>query len=250
MEFARYRECLTADFAALRAAAAGVAPERAVPSCPGWSVTDLVAHVAEVYLHKVESMRRGEFPEPWPPDRPDEPPLDLLDRAYAQLTAEFDARPPGQATAHWYDPDPTVGCLLRRMSQETVIHRVDAELAAGEAVTPVPADLALDGVDEALQVVLGFLSQTWPQAFGDLPDAGESPPVRILADDRSWLLTPTPKGVVVTADAAVRAAATVSGDAQSMLLWLWGRADDTAVTATGDPATLTTLRGLLREATQ
>jgi uncharacterized protein (TIGR03083 family) len=250
MEIARYRECLASEFGTLRAAVAGADPQRPVPTCPGWSMADLVGHVAEVYLHKVECMRRGEFPEPWPPERPAEPPLALLDRAYAQLTIEFDARRPSEATAHWYEPDPTVGCLVRRMAQETVVHRVDAQRAAGTEVTPVAADLARDGVDEALLVVLGFLSRTWPEAFDDLPRSGESPPVRIVADDTPWLLTPTPKGVLVTIDGTAGAAATVAGDARDMLLWLWGRVDDTAVAASGDPAALSQLRGLLREATQ
>lgn len=254
MDVARLRECLATNFAALRSATADVVdPQRPVPSCPGWSVADLIGHVAEVYLHKVESMRRGEFPEPWPPDRPDEPPLALLDRAYAQLTGEFDTRPPEARTAHWYDPDPTVGCLARRMAHETVVHRVDAELATSAAVTPIPTDLALDGVDEALQVVLGFLSRTWPEAFGDLPESGEAPPVRVRAGDATWLLTPTSKGVSVTTgpDAArPAAAATVRADAQSMLLWLWGRANDSAVSTSGDRVALDRLRGLLHEATQ
>jgi len=43
------------------------------------------------------------------------------------------------------------------MAQETVIHRIDAELAAGLPVTPVPADLAgghlaAEGGDDAVQL--------------------------------------------------------------------------------------------------
>jgi hypothetical protein len=36
------------------------------------------------------------------------------------------------------------------MAQETVIHRVDAELAAGAPVAVIPGDLAADGIDELL----------------------------------------------------------------------------------------------------
>lgn len=254
MEMTRYRECLTADFARLRAAVADVDAKDPVPSCPGWAVSDLVTHVAEVYLHKTESMRRGAFPEPWPPDLSGEEPLPLLDRSYAQLLTEFDARPASEPTAHWYEPDPTVGCLLRRMAQETVIHRVDAELAAGAQVTPVPADLALDGVDEILIVMLAYMSRTWPQAFADLPGegAGDAAPALLEAGGRRWRLTPTSGGVTVTGAGAGtgEAAVTVSADPQQLLLWLWGRADDAAVTIAGDPAELARLRGLLHEAAQ
>ena len=34
-----------------------------VPSRPGWTVADLVRHVAQVYLHKGAPMRTGEEPE-------------------------------------------------------------------------------------------------------------------------------------------------------------------------------------------
>jgi hypothetical protein len=36
------------------------------------------------------------------------------------------------------------------MAQETVIHRADAELAAGAPVAVIPGDLAADGIDELL----------------------------------------------------------------------------------------------------
>lgn len=250
MEHARFRECLAADFALLRAAAVGAPTDSPVPHCPDWHLTDLVGHLAEVYLHKVESMRLGRFPEPWPPEPTGEEPLARLDRALAELLAEFDARPPAERTAHWFEPDPTVGCLLRRMAQETVVHRVDAEAAAGGLVAPIPHDLALDGVDEVLEAVLSYLSRRWPEAFTDLPSDGDLPPVRVQAADRGWLLTPTAKGVMVTAGGSGPVAATVAGSPQPMLLWLWGRGAEDTVTTTGDPAALARLRGLLREASQ
>src|SRR5258708_3724435 len=70
----------------------------------------------------------------------DEPPLELLDRAYAALSAEFAARRPEDHTFTWYDPDQTVGFWIRDMAQETVIHRVDAELAAGRPIAAIPGD--------------------------------------------------------------------------------------------------------------
>jgi hypothetical protein len=47
-------------------------------------------------------------------------------------------------------PDQTVGFWIRRMAQETVVHRVDAELAAEVAPGAIPDDIALDGIDEFL----------------------------------------------------------------------------------------------------
>ncbi len=51
------------------------------------------------------------------------------------------------------------------MAQETVIHRVDAELGAGASIAPIPADLAADGIDELLVAFVEFGTTTWPDEF-------------------------------------------------------------------------------------
>ena len=127
MENQRLLECLQADYTRLRDVASAADLTAKVPSCPEWTVADLVEHVSMVYLHKVECMRLGSAPDPWPPegvDRSD--PVALLDRSYAALSEEFASRPPQAHAFTWYEPDQTVGFWIRRMAQETVIHRVDA----------------------------------------------------------------------------------------------------------------------------
>src|SRR5438270_1932777 len=141
-------------------------------------------------------MRQGKFPRPWPPEVTG-PSLDLLDREYAQLTAEFAARKPDEETITWYDPEQTVGFWIRRMAQETVIHRVDAELALGEQLAEIPDDLALDGIDEVLERFLAFESVEWHEDFTGLPDTA-LPPVLVRAGEGSWLVRAVPEGVTVT----------------------------------------------------
>src|SRR6201992_1927777 len=169
MEDSRFLQCLAADYGDLRDAASAAELTATVPSCPGWTVSDLVRHLAEVYLHKATLMHtgvnRGECP---PPPLPAEAPLAALGRAYGALRAEFRTRGAGQAAPTWYGPDQTVGFWIRRMAQETVIHRIDAELAAGLPVTPVPDDLAADGVDEVLKRMLAYGSVHLPGAFAPL----------------------------------------------------------------------------------
>src|ERR1700753_1153554 len=136
MDSSRYLESLAADFALLRAAATadGAGGLNApVPTCPGWTVTDLVRHVGEVYLHKTLALRLGDFPgeQDWPSDLEALPPLELLDRTYAGLTAELTSRAPDSPAPSWYRPEPTVAFWMRRMAQETLIPRRDAELAPG-----------------------------------------------------------------------------------------------------------------------
>ncbi len=95
----------------------------------------------------------------------DEEPAALLDRSYAGLRREFATRRPADPASTWYGPDQTVGFWIRRMAQETVIHRIDAELGTGQPVAPVPADLAVDGIDELLKVFVAYSVTEWASYF-------------------------------------------------------------------------------------
>lgn len=243
MEYAKY---LAADATRLRAAAGDLTAS--VPTCPDWTVADLVRHVAEVYLHKTECMRRNARPEDWPPDLSGEEPLALFDRAYAALSAEFAARSPESPAWTWYAPEQNAGFWLRRMAQETVIHRVDAELAAGVPASQVPDELALDGADEVLERFLGYGSRTWKEDLGGLLDDLDGRAVRISAGDRTWVAALTKDGVWVADHGD--SAASVSAAPQPLLLWLWRRAGDEVVTIDGDQALVAKLRALLGAVTQ
>lgn len=237
---------LDADFRRLASVCAGQADAK-VPTCPEWTIDDLVRHVAMVYLHKAECMRLNAFPKPWPPDHSAEPALPLLERAYADLTAEFAARAPSSPAATWFDPDQTVGFWIRRMAQETVIHRIDAELAAGADSLPIPDDLALDGVDELLKIFLAWPSRKWPDEFAEPLAAGPGA-VGVTAGLTRWLVKWNPSGV----DAEISdepSAAAVSGSPEAVLRWLWRRADG-GVRIDGDQAQVEQMRQLLRAATQ
>src|ERR1700761_5538801 len=165
MESARYLSCLQSDYMRMREVVQGHY-SLPVPTCPDWTVADLVRHLGQVYLHKVELMRTGKQPESWPPaEFADTDPVQLLDRGYNALTREFSARQPADATMTWYGPEQTVGFWIRRMAQETLIHRIDAELACGMLVSPVPEDLSIDGIDELLTIFLGWSFTQWPEEF-------------------------------------------------------------------------------------
>ena len=221
-----------------------------MPSCPGWTVDDLVRHVAEVYLHKTECIRQGTFPRPWPPDLSAEPPLTVLDRAYQELTGQFAALSPQAPAATWFEPEQTVGFWIRRMAQETVIHRVDAELAAGAPIGPIAEDLAVDGIDEVLERFLAYGSHRWVEDFKpSLPDH-ELPPVLVATDGYGWLVRATPEGASIEiATPRAEAPATVSGDPVPLLLWLWRRRAE-GVDLDGDGELIERLRALLHDATQ
>ncbi|MEU7859105.1 maleylpyruvate isomerase family mycothiol-dependent enzyme [Nonomuraea sp. NPDC049141] len=253
MDATRLMACLAEEYALLRAAVRAAPDAAPVPSCPGWTTADLVAHVTEVYLHKAETMLRGEWPEPWPPDLSGEEPLAALERSYAELVAEFAARTPDEHALTWYEPDQSVGFWIRRMAQETVIHRVDAELAAGLPVTPAAGDLALDGVDEGLKVMLAYDFARYPEDFAEaVPDDPKGAVIAVVGGERAWLVRPSPTEVVVedeTADRAVEQAETVvSGSPDELLRWVWGRGGEVSVT--GNPGHAAYLRKLVSLATQ
>jgi uncharacterized protein (TIGR03083 family) len=248
MEKVRFLECLAADEARLRDVA-GRGLDAAVPSCPGWTVTDLVRHVAEVYLHKAECIRTGVKPSTWPPDLSGEEPLPLLDRAYAELVEQL-ASDPSSPAYTWYGPDQTVGFWVRRMAQETVIHRVDAELAAGEPVASIPADLAVDGIDEVLDLFLAYDTQEYSAEFGPALAESDGRTMAVHSGDARWSVRPTPAGVLVSRDVADEPGAFVDGDPQGVLLWLWGRVGDDAVKINGDEGLIDRVRELLKDATQ
>jgi len=254
MESSRYLACLAADYELLRDAASSVALDKPVPSCPEWTVADLVAHTGEVYLHKATVMRDGKWPDPWPSDHQPADPFALLDLGYREVTAEFAARPAQESSLTWFPPEQTVGFWIRRMAQETVVHRMDAQLAAGEACTPAPDDLAVDGVDEVLKRFLAYGSVAWPDEYATVEGdhlAGDdgADTIVVTAGEVSWTVRPTPRSVAVTdgRDDAARARVFAAPDA--VLSWLWGRASDDVVTAAGDPEWIAYLRRLLAATT-
>jgi uncharacterized protein (TIGR03083 family) len=246
-DFPRFRECLEADYGRLREVAARDLTAQ-VPSCPGWDVAELVRHTGAVYLHKVQGMREGAEPESWPPAGVnDKDPIEVLDWGYKDLIAEFEARDPSEKTGTWFPGDQTVGFWIRRMAQESVIHRVDAELALHETIAPIPDDLAIDGIDEVLVCFLELASTAYRQYFTSLDNAdGRS--VHIATGGASWNAQIAKDGVHISKDGD--ADATISGSPADVLLWLWGRAPDEAVQRDGDAALIADFRSHLKTATQ
>lgn len=224
MDNPRFLDCLAADYARLRDVAEGNLAA-AVPTCPGWTVADLTEHVGMVYLHKVAAMREGGEREPdWPPQTlPEEEPLALLDRGYAELRAEFAARKPGDPGGTWYGPDNTVGFWIRRMAQETVIHRIDAEIAAGQPVAAVPDDLAVDGIDELLKVFVAYGVAEWGDYFTDILAGSPGWVYAVRADGAAWQVRAGPARFTVQDGGGQPADVTVSGGPAAVLRWAWNR---------------------------
>ncbi|WP_420035605.1 maleylpyruvate isomerase family mycothiol-dependent enzyme [Streptomyces sp. cg28] len=254
---ARYLDCLAADFDRLRSVATATDPGATVPSCPDWTVAELVRHVGQVYVDKTHAIREGAESE-WPPKgTADAEPFALLDRAYADLREELTTRDPADPAGGWYAPDQTVGFWIRRMAQETVIHRIDAELAAGTEVAPVPEDLAVDGIDELLKVFTAYAVSEWPDYFTDTLADSPARTVDIHAlgtKAAAWRVTIAPARFTVedgTGDAPTDL--TLSAAPPALLRDLWNRRatdEPSRLTASGPEEALTQLRACLTTATQ
>ena len=121
------------------------------------------------------------------------------------------------------------------------MHRADVQSAFG-AVTPVDAELAVDGVEEVLVMMLA----------GDWSDDVQSASTgtgAVAVDDKAWRVGMSPDQVTV-GDATGDAEARVTGEPSDLLLWLWGRGPESSLQVTGDRAVARRLRERLALATQ
>jgi uncharacterized protein (TIGR03083 family) len=212
-----------------------------VPSCPGWTVETVLRHVATVYLHKVEILRLGELPDPWPPNLDDRDALELYDEASVAVVTALEAAGTELATWTFSPEDKTSAFWYRRMALETAVHRVDAELAH-KVVTPVDGELALDGIDEVLTLMLG--GPWWEEGDTEYPvDAT----IRITSEGRSWTVRLDATSATVTAGADGDVDAEVFGDAPEIFLWLWGRGELDLAQSAGDDDTTVEFRARVAE---
>ena len=249
----RYLELLQADGERLSAVARSSDLDAAVPTCPGWTVRDAVAHTAEVYQHKIACMRLQRRPEQseWAHEAPGGDVVGWFDAGLKTLLDELRTRGPEAPAYTWWPPEQTVGFWYRRMAQETAVHRFDVESGTRE-LTPVADDLAVDGVDEVLVLMLS--SEDWTDLEPDdwagvSPEAGAGRSIAVRTGDSAWRVTLRPDRVDVLPD-SVDGDALVTGEPSEVLLWLWGRRPDEAVRFGGDQGAIRALRDRISVATQ
>lgn len=240
---ARYLQLLAAD-GALLAKVAERDGSAAVPSCPGWVVRDVVRHTAQVYEHKIACVALGgPKPDPWPPAWPADPAsLDWYQDALGRVLTMLRTTDPAAPAWTWRGANRTAGFWVRRLTLETAVHRVDVELAFGEP-TAVDRELAIDGIDELLDLML---AGDW----SDDPQPELTGAVAVATPGRTWTIRMTADRIDVADTAPADVTATVWAEPSALLQWLYGRAGDHVVAVTGDPTTATKLRKRLALATQ
>ena len=230
------------------AQAIAIAPPGApVPPCPEWTADDLLWHLAWVQWWWATIVRDGlTGPEArrLVPERPSRRPglLEFYQRASLELQQILGAASADAPAWTWSD-DHTVGFIRRKQAHEALIHRIDAEVTAGNR-TPMDPRLSADGVDEVLRVMYSGVPE-WGSFAGD-----ESKALRLQATDTgdSWLITlgrftgTDPEGTsydepdfsVADGGSAAPASAYISGTAADLDCWLWHRPPVGAIDQAGD----------------
>lgn len=214
-------------------------PDLPIPTCPDWSLRDLAAHLGRVQRWAAEIVRtraaqRISFdavPDSRCPDERAAQPAWLADGAERMISAIAEA---GSAHVWAFGTMAPATFWARRQAHEAMVHRVDAELAAGRAAVLDPA-MAADGIDEWLWQLGG------PRR--PAPGAAALPAGAVLhlqaADDgrapRDWLVSVGPDGLNVR-EARGPADCTVAGPAARLLLVLVRRLppDSGNVSVSGD----------------
>lgn len=240
-------------------------PDADVPTCPDWSADDLAWHLTEVHGFWARVLGSGALTDEQAdaqegngPQRPEtrEATLALFARTTGELLDALAAREDAEPAWFWLATDQTVGSTRRMQAHEATMHRVDAELAAGLDSAPIDPDLARDGVEHAFDVMWAWWG-TQP-GFEFVPSGSH---VELIARDggHGWGVEPgrwqgvgqSGKSYDVPAARRVLAGrpdARVTGTAESLMRWLWGRGPEPETS--GDEAALAALRETQSEGMQ
>lgn len=220
-------------------------PDLPVPSCPGWALRDLGAHLGRVHRWAAQIVATRS-----------------ADRIPFSAVPDSEYPPDGRAQADWLRAG--AECLIaavaeagtaevwafgsiapaafwgRRQAQETMMHRADGELAAGREIVLDPL-LAADGIDEWLSSVADPRCRRRREGAAVLP-SGAVLRLRALAPDgdgREWLVSARGDEVIVRSGPG-SGDVTVTGPPGRLLLVLVRRLppDDPQITLAGDAALL------------
>lgn len=226
----------TADMAEVLAATDPTTP---VPSCPGWTASDLGKHLYEVQCYWAAVAEGSKVGAEWEPPTFDVERLPAaLVAASLRLCAAIAAADPESPLETWAGPQPP-SWLARRQAHEVLIHGIDAVLAAG-GEPHLPRELGRDGIEEVLE---------WHH--GPPPSWAEWQPTEAIALVESdgqgrWRMefgrlrgTSTVTGTdydleMVAAAPDGDTTATVSAPAGMLDLWLWRRVGTDALEVSGD----------------
>lgn len=203
-----------------------------VPTCGDWTVRDLLLHVGRVYLRAGSLVsERSTTEQDYPPAPGDDAdPIEYVCDALDELVAALASCEPETPVWNWSDEPPTAAFWARRMAHESTVHRYDAQRAHA-LVEPIDADLAHDGMDELVDVILPRVVRR------DAPDLPAATILFSATDDGAWPVRFGPDGVE-RLDVAKEPDVTVKGTASALLLAAYNRVPWSAQNVEGDETLL------------
>jgi uncharacterized protein (TIGR03083 family) len=202
-----------------------------VGACPGWTALDVLAHLGVIHRRVVAMLVDGEAYRPLVDQPPPPPPDEVVEWQRSQSRAAVHALRSSDLDAPsttWLG-EATVRTWLRRMVHETAIHRWDVEDAIGTATT-IDADVAVDGIDELLDL---FVPQLDADTWARVAPAGATVHVHAVDAPGEWLLQLGPDGLVATR-AHAKGDVAVRGPASDLALRLWSRRPGDELIVFGD----------------
>lgn len=234
MELVEHIEVLRTEGMLLADSAEATGFEAQVPTCPEWTVRDLVRHVGEVHrwAHSHVAQARPTLNTEsfaiWPAE--DKSLLPWYREGHAQLLQALEAADP-EADYFSFLPGPKgTRFWARRQAHETAIHRVDAQSVTG-MVGETTADFAADGIGEILN---GFFARRPSRVTSAEPYSFEL----VCTDSpQSWRVKVDGDGPAVV-DASGPADCRISGTTFDLYLLLWNRRPLDGLDVQGSPAGL------------
>jgi uncharacterized protein (TIGR03083 family) len=241
MEHAEHVAAIRRESAALSDAARAAGPDAAVPSCPDWTVADLLGHIGRIqpWVAGLIESRPADPSENWRQHEPPAPDVRVawFDAGASRLADALAAADPDDEVWTWA-PDRRIGFWSRRMAHEVAVHRWDAQSAA-HATTPIDRALAVDGIQETFDL-LPLRIDAHARA-----GSGETIHLHCTDGDGEWLVRLTADGIEVTREHA-KGDVAARGTASDLLLLTCSRIAPDAVDTFGDAALLARFQELVQ----
>jgi uncharacterized protein (TIGR03083 family) len=205
-----------------------------VPTCPDWTVRDLLGHLGQVHRWAATYVTTGRTDtDVGLADVPgDHELLGWFRQGHAGLVDAINRAPADLECWSFLPASSPLAFWARRQAHETTIHRADVEAADGKPLD-VEQALAVDGIDELL---LGFYNRKRGRLVAD-PALTLGIRVTDALPDDAWTVVISPEGRDVTRGQA-NGDCVVSGTASDVYQFLWNRRDRNAISLAGDPAVL------------
>lgn len=242
------------DNSTLIAAAARQDPSIPIPSCPGWTMANLLVHLGSVHRGWERQVRsRSSERIAWdtsiyasvpgllawlgrdwdlPTNGQTLPPgtIEWFEEGARGLADALESIGPEEAVWSW-STDHTGRHYHRMMGIETAVHRWDAQSARGEP-DPLDPDLATLGIEHMMEIMLPARRRGEFRA-----GTGERYHFHRTDGPGEWLVCFDGSEVHMAHEHA-KGDIALRGSASDLLLWLWGRDTSTRLEVFGDQALL------------